>query len=227
MKKSRFTEEQIAYALRLAEGGTPVADVCRQIGISEATFYTWKKKYAGARRHRAAQAQDARGRERAAAAHRGRPDAGQADPAGGRTKKDLKAVKRRELAAWMQERFKVSVRRSCELALLRRSVWYAKSQARDQSALRQRIRDIAMSRPRFGYLRVLVMLKREGWAVGKKRVYRLYRLEGLQLRMKVRRRKRIACCAARSCRPPARTSTGAWTSSTTRCSTDASSASSP
>lgn len=92
----------------------------------------------------------------------------------------------------MQERFKVSVRRSCELALLRRSVWYAKSQARDQSALRQRIRDIAMSRPRFGYLRVLVMLKREGWAVGKKRVYRLYSLEGLQLRMKVRRRKRIA-----------------------------------
>jgi len=46
MKKSRFSEEQIAYALRLAEGGTPVADVCRQIGISDATFYTWKKKYA-------------------------------------------------------------------------------------------------------------------------------------------------------------------------------------
>jgi putative transposase len=92
----------------------------------------------------------------------------------------------------MQERFKVSVRRSCDLALLRRSVWYAKSRARDQSALRQRIRDIALSRPRFGYLRVLVMLKREGWQVGKKRVYRLYRLEGLQLRMKVRRRKRIA-----------------------------------
>jgi hypothetical protein len=44
-------------------------------------------------------------------------------------------------------------------AMLRPSVWYAKSQAVDQIALRQRIRDIAMSRPRFGYLRVLVMLK--------------------------------------------------------------------
>ena len=46
MKKSRFTEEQITYALRLADSGTPVVDVCRQIGVSEATYYTWKKKYA-------------------------------------------------------------------------------------------------------------------------------------------------------------------------------------
>lgn len=43
MKKSRFTEEQIAFALLLAESGTRVADVCRQIGESEATYYTWKK----------------------------------------------------------------------------------------------------------------------------------------------------------------------------------------
>ena len=46
MKKSRFSEEQIAFALRLGDSGTSVADVCRQIGISEATYYVWKKKYA-------------------------------------------------------------------------------------------------------------------------------------------------------------------------------------
>lgn len=46
MKRSRFSDEQIAYALRQAEGGSPVADVCRQMGVSEATFYVWKKKYA-------------------------------------------------------------------------------------------------------------------------------------------------------------------------------------
>ena len=46
MKKSRYSEEQVAYALRLAESGTPVADVCRQTGIAEATFYLWKKTYA-------------------------------------------------------------------------------------------------------------------------------------------------------------------------------------
>ena len=46
MKRSRYSDEQIAYALRQAESGTAVADVCRTLGISEATFYVWKKKYA-------------------------------------------------------------------------------------------------------------------------------------------------------------------------------------
>ena len=45
MKRSRFSEEQVAYALRQAESGTPVGDVCRQLGVSAATFYAWKKKY--------------------------------------------------------------------------------------------------------------------------------------------------------------------------------------
>ena len=45
MKKSRFTEDQITFALRQADSGVPVADVCRQLGVSEGTFYLWKKKY--------------------------------------------------------------------------------------------------------------------------------------------------------------------------------------
>ena len=47
MKRKRFTEEQIAYALRQAESGTPVAEVCRKLGVSEQTFYRWKKKPKG------------------------------------------------------------------------------------------------------------------------------------------------------------------------------------
>ena len=46
MKKSKFSEEQIAYALRQAVSGTAIVDVCRQLGISEATFYLWRKKFA-------------------------------------------------------------------------------------------------------------------------------------------------------------------------------------
>ena len=47
MKKTRYTEEQIAYGLRQAELGTPVAEVVRKMGVSEQTFYRWKKQYAG------------------------------------------------------------------------------------------------------------------------------------------------------------------------------------
>jgi putative transposase len=47
MKKSRFSEQQIAFVLRQAEEGTPVAEVCRKAGISEASFYAWRKKYGG------------------------------------------------------------------------------------------------------------------------------------------------------------------------------------
>jgi putative transposase len=47
MKKSRFSEQQIAFVLRQAEEGTAVAEVCRKAGISEASFYNWRKKYGG------------------------------------------------------------------------------------------------------------------------------------------------------------------------------------
>ena len=46
MKRSKFSEEQIVYAIRQAESGTPVGDLFRQLGVSDATFYAWKKKYA-------------------------------------------------------------------------------------------------------------------------------------------------------------------------------------
>ena len=47
MKKTRYTEEQIAFALKQAETGNRVEKVCRKMGISEATFYNWKKKFGG------------------------------------------------------------------------------------------------------------------------------------------------------------------------------------
>ena len=47
MKKKRHTDEQIGFVLRQAETGTPIGEVCRKTGISEQTFYRWKKKFAG------------------------------------------------------------------------------------------------------------------------------------------------------------------------------------
>jgi putative transposase len=83
-------------------------------------------------------------------------------------------------------RFQVSCARASRLAQFGRASWYRKSQAKDQTALRLRIRDLAHARPRFGYQRIWVLLRREGWPINRKRVRRLYRLDGLQLRMRVR-----------------------------------------
>jgi putative transposase len=47
MKKSKFTEAQIVFALKQSENGVAVSEICRKMGISEATFYNWKKKYGG------------------------------------------------------------------------------------------------------------------------------------------------------------------------------------
>ena len=47
MKKTRFTEQQIAYALRQAESGVHVEEITRKMGVTQATFYRWKKKFAG------------------------------------------------------------------------------------------------------------------------------------------------------------------------------------
>src|SRR5499433_808049 len=111
---------------------------------------------------------------------------------GGAAKKRLRPVRRRELAGWFHVTFQVSCARACRLAQFSRAAWYRPSRARDQSGLRLRIRELAQARPRFGYLRIWVLLRREGWVVNRQRVRRLYRLDGLQVRMRVRRRKHLA-----------------------------------
>ncbi len=103
MKRSRYSDEQISYALRQAETGTTVTDLCRQLGVSDASLYLRKKKYAN-----------------------------------------------------LEE---------------------------------TELRELVHARPRYGYRRVHVLLRRDGWPVNLKRVRRLYRLDGLQLRHRVRRRK--------------------------------------
>jgi putative transposase len=92
----------------------------------------------------------------------------------------------------MQETFQIAVARACRLAAFSRAAWYKPRRTKDQSALRLRMRELAMARPRFGSQRIHIVLRREEWHVNKKRVWRLYRLEGLPLRMRVRRRTHMA-----------------------------------
>ena len=90
------------------------------------------------------------------------------------------------------ERFGLSVRRACRLVGLGRSTWQYRPRPRaDETTLRQRLRELAEQRRRFGAPRLHVLLRREGWIVNHKRTERLYRAEGLALRRR-RHRKRAA-----------------------------------
>jgi putative transposase len=81
-------------------------------------------------------------------------------------------------------RFGASQRQTCALLNLARSVYLYRSQARDAAPLVMRIKEITTVRVNYGYRRVQVLLRREGWKDNHKRVYRLYRAEGLSLRHK-------------------------------------------
>jgi putative transposase len=87
--------------------------------------------------------------------------------------------------------YRIGKRRACEVVGLWRAVYYYKSVKNNDSALRLRIREIAETRVRYGYLRIHVLLRREGWHVNHKRVHRIYCEEGLNLRHK-RPRRRVA-----------------------------------
>lgn len=76
---------------------------------------------------------------------------------------------------YLQEDFKISQRRACRVLVFHRSTCLYQSVKDEQAALRMRIKEIAAARVRYGYLRIHVLLRREGWAVNHKLVYRIYR----------------------------------------------------
>lgn len=112
----------------------------------------------------------------------------------------MKPAQKRAAAQYFRVGFRVSERRACRLAGVARSSFRYRSVAADQTALRLRLRDLAASRVRYGYRRLHILLRREGWLVNHKRVYRLYREEGLGIRVK--RRKKLTS-APRVLPPPA------------------------
>jgi putative transposase len=134
MKKSKFTEEQIVFALKEHQQGTKVEVIARKLGISPATFYNLK------------------------VIHSHTP-------------------------------YKVSARRACRLVRLRRATFCYQSKRPEQAYLRKRIKEIATEKPQYGYRRITILIRREGLPVNTKRVYRIYKEEGLQMRKKVPKRR--------------------------------------
>lgn len=91
----------------------------------------------------------------------------------------------------LQDRYAVSERRACRLVGIQRSILRYRPQRSDDAGLRSRLRALAAERPRFGYRRLHVLLRREGHRVNHKRIHRLYRAEGLAVRRRLRKRVAI------------------------------------
>lgn len=100
----------------------------------------------------------------------------------------MKPRARCTLAEWAQTTYQLSQRRAARLIPVRLNTWRYRLTRDPQEALRQRLRELAAVRVRFGYRRLTVLLKREGWRVNAKRIYRLYGLEGLTVRTTPRRK---------------------------------------
>ena len=100
----------------------------------------------------------------------------------------MKPRARCTLAEWAQTTYRLSQRRAARLIPVRLNTWRYERTRDPQEALRQRLRELAAVRVRFGYRRLTVLLRREGWRVNAKRIYRLYTIKGLKVRTKPRRK---------------------------------------
>jgi len=107
------------------------------------------------------------------------------------------------VVSYLRETYRVSERRACGVARVARSTFHYQSVLEPRTALRLRMREIAQTRVRYGYRKIRVLLNREGWGVGKKLVYRIYREEGLTLRRKPGRRRRCSLRRHERYRPTA------------------------
>jgi putative transposase len=101
----------------------------------------------------------------------------------------MKPARARKAVDHLRTGYRISIRRACRAFPLNRSTYHYRHRRPEQAPLRKRIRELAETRVRYGYRRIHVLLRREGWRVNHKRVRRLYIEEGLQLRNKSPKRK--------------------------------------
>ncbi|WP_112062603.1 IS3 family transposase [Hyphomonas pacifica] len=195
MRKSRFSEEQIIGMIREHEAGVKTADICRKYGISDATFYKYKAKFGGmtvsdARRLKTLEDENSKLKRLLADAmldNAALKDLGD--------KKLLTPDAKRKAVHHVMEAHGLSERRACRLADLDRSTFQYEKRDGGDEKLRQRLRELAGERRRFGYRRLGILLGREGLSANHKKVYRIYAEEGLAVK---RRRGRKRATGTRS-----------------------------
>ncbi|MGH7880059.1 MAG: IS3 family transposase [Candidatus Binataceae bacterium] len=191
MKRKRFAEEQIIGILKEHEFGAKAADLCRKHGIAEATFYNWKSKYGGmdvseAKRLKALEAENAKLKKLLADTML--DNAALKDLLG---KKMVTPAGKREAVAHLKGEHGMSERRACKAVGCDRLMVRYQSRRPDDPCLRERLLALAKERRRFGYRRLLVFLRREGFVVNHKRLFRIYREERLMVRKRGGRKRAL------------------------------------
>ncbi|MCC0055317.1 MAG: IS3 family transposase [Rhodobiaceae bacterium] len=189
MKASKFSDAQKAFILKQGDDGVPVAEICRKAGISQATYFNWKKKYAGLlpdemRRLKALEDENSRLKKIVADLTLDREMLQDVI-----RRKPLRPARKRKLVDGMLVDWGISIRRACKALKFDTSTYHYKSRRTGQAALERRIKEICETRVRFGYRRVHVLLRREGWVINMKKTRRIYNELGLQLRNKHPKRR--------------------------------------
>ncbi|PEI02321.1 IS3 family transposase [Pantoea agglomerans] len=190
--KKRFSDEQIISILREAEAGVSARELCRKHAISDATFYTWRKKFGGmevpeVKRLKTPEEENACLKKLLAEAMLDK-EALQVAPGA----KVMTADQKREVVVLMCDATGLSQRRACRFTGLSLSTCrYDAQRPAADAHLSESITELALERRRFGYRRIWQLLRREGLLVNHKRVYRLDHLNGLGIKRR-RRRKGLA-----------------------------------
>ncbi|MCS5825006.1 IS3 family transposase [Klebsiella pneumoniae subsp. pneumoniae] len=184
MRKARFTEHQIIAVLKSVEAGRTVKDVCREAGISEASYYNWKAKFGGMEASDIKKMKDLEDENRRlkqmfadlSLECRALKDVIE--------KKPLKPAIKRELVSYLTAQFAMSLRQACRILSLSRTVFrYQPDTQRDEPVI-MALTVAAERYPRYGYKRFFQVLRRQGNAWNHKRVHRIYFLLKLNFRRK-------------------------------------------
>ncbi|MCV7450508.1 IS3 family transposase, partial [Micrococcus luteus] len=196
--RKRHTPEQVVRKLgqadRMLADGQDVAAVCRELGVSEQTYYRWRNQYGGlkaddAKRLKELEKQNATLKRLLAEAELEK--AALKELAGGKL---LSPDRRRAAVDHLKRKLRVSERMACRLVGLSRSAYRrplkGDTVADPDRALRKWLRAWAKDHPRYGYRRAYHDARAEGWVVNHKKIQRLWRDEGLRVPQR-RRRKRV------------------------------------
>ncbi|WP_404826320.1 IS3 family transposase, partial [Pluralibacter gergoviae] len=188
MRKARFTEHQIIAVLKSVEAGRTVKDVCREVGISEASYYNWKAKYGGMEASDIKKMKDLEDENRRlkqmfadlSLECRALKDVIE--------KKPLTPAIKRELVGYLNSAYSMSIRQACRTLLLSRSVYFYQPDTRRDEPVIQALTEQAERYPRYGFKKLFRILRRQGHVWNHKRVHRIYCLLKLNFRRRGKQR---------------------------------------